>query len=341
VKLRLSSTLYVLFFIFFILYLIFSNYLFNVVIRDKKEDVAVAFDLPKENTEMFHSFTAVSGPRSFRVFRRGLKTVVEMSGWVFHANIEADDRLFYIVLKSNAGTVIIAVDRALILGDDLSDDPRLKGESDRVRFNTIFPTYLLKKSDVHQMGFVMKNSLGTHFHMTHHFLVENDGEWSLLLLEPHVLGNTILFDMDNIGSFEQFLVSGFGQQEQYSRWTISSLARILIPETDYDGGDLLLRVTASPYLANGHIGRQIVDVRVNNQHVTQWSMERGGETYRVVLPRRVIGENGRLDIVFNISNPASPAEFGLSEDSRRLGISFLELVIEKADRSGGGRGKDE
>lgn len=92
----------------------------------------------------------------------------------------------------------------------------------------------------------------------------------------------------------------------------------------------MLRIKAFPYLARGEIDRHIVDVRVNGEKVTQWNMQ-GGTWYEAKIPAALVGEDGLLQVVFDISNPASPAEYGHSSDARKLGMGVRELVIKEAE----------
>ncbi len=311
----------------FLVYLRLSNYVFHVLVRDSSEDSVASIVLPQENAEIFHSLTPVSGPRAFRVYRRGLRDVVELSGRAFHGDIDDENRLFYLVLKSDSGPLILSVNRGALSLPGFTVEQEGEGQRDRVGFRSTFPAYHLRKSDVHQVGFVIQDSAGKHFMMTDHYLVQNDDRWQLLLLQPYVLGSRARFAQNKLASFGHYLVFGFGEQEQAFRWTVGDRARILLPQTNYDGGDLLLQVTAFPYLAGGEIDRQVVDVSVNNQHLAEWVMDTGKKTYAATVPAQMIGEGGRLDIVFDINNPASPSAFGHSADERNLGIAFHDLIV--------------
>jgi hypothetical protein len=141
------------------------------------------------------------------------------------------------------------------------------------------------------------------------------------------LGEKVDFTED--GQSHIYVRNGWSGQEQNFRWTESRRASLRLKLESPPANDLLLRIKAFPYLARGEIKRQVVDVTVNGEKVAQWNMQ-GEKWYEAKIPAGLVGEDDRIQVAFNISNPASPAEFGHSSDSRKLGMGVRELVIKKA-----------
>jgi hypothetical protein len=137
------------------------------------------------------------------------------------------------------------------------------------------------------------------------------------------IGESILFSEYGLSEF--IVGYGWGGQEKNHRWTNGPRAGSLIRFHDQPGKDLLLRLKASAYLGGG-LTHQTIGVNVNGQDVATWKM-RGLDWYEADIPIGLVGEDRLLKVVFNISDPKSPAEVSASTDTRKLGIAARELVI--------------
>jgi hypothetical protein len=130
------------------------------------------------------------------------------------------------------------------------------------------------------------------------------------------------------GDSDIYTIFGWGHQEANHRWTIGPQAGLQFLLDAPPESDLLFRIKAFSYLARGEIDRQVVDVTANGEQVARWNIQEEN-WYEAKIPKDLVGEDGGLKIVFDISNPASPAEYGHSSDSRKLGIGVRELVIKE------------
>jgi hypothetical protein len=128
------------------------------------------------------------------------------------------------------------------------------------------------------------------------------------------------------GTSNNVIASGWSFQEPRHRWTDGSEVALGFKIKQRKSDDLVLRLLGSPYLAQGEIDQQAVDVIINNQQVAKWIMREGG-WFEAPIRASLVGEDGLINVVFKISDPASPAEFSHSNDSRKLGMAVRELVI--------------
>jgi len=140
---------------------------------------------------------------------------------------------------------------------------------------------------------------------------------------------SIKFTADGNSGF--LIRGGWSGQEATHRWTDGSQAGLLFRLKKQPDTNLLFRLKASAYLGGG-LPYQTIDVVVNGQKTTTWQMK-GLDWYEAVIPSRLVSKNGILEVLFNISNPTSPAEVGESKDARKLGIAAREMImVEKGKR---------
>lgn len=115
--------------------------------------------------------------------------------------------------------------------------------------------------------------------------------------------------------------TGLSGVESWGRWSDANLSQKVIFEMTEDlPSSFSLYLKASPYGRNGF---QEVLVRVG-------AMER---TFRITKPEDIVVipfqriPKGTRKIEFIPSEPVSPKELGASDDSRKLGIGFIELRL--------------
>jgi hypothetical protein len=138
------------------------------------------------------------------------------------------------------------------------------------------------------------------------------------------LGSLLAFT--EAGNSNYIVRGGWGGQETRHRWTTARQSALVVRLDKVPASDLVLKLRGQAYLARGEIDRQLIGVRVNGRQVAQWRM-RGEEWFEAPIPASLVGEDGLLNVVFQISNPAAPADFGHSADPRKLGMAVKELVI--------------
>jgi len=147
-------------------------------------------------------------------------------------------------------------------------------------------------------------------------------------LKPYKLGLPISFAKE--GTSKDYILSGWGEQEENQRWTLGSEASITLKVDKKAYNTFMLRVIATPYLAHGKIDQQEIYVNINHQQTTKWIMHEEG-TFELTFPASIIGKDGTINLKFEISNPSAPADFSNSTDSRKLGIAVRELLVDAVD----------
>jgi hypothetical protein len=117
---------------------------------------------------------------------------------------------------------------------------------------------------------------------------------------------------------------GWSKPEPWGAWSLGSDAVILIPLNPLNERHLLLTVTCRGF-ASGSTGRR-VDVYANNYLVGIWTLTDSATAFEADIPP--ITGNARLIVRFHISNPVSPSDLHLSNDTRKLGIGLEQLMLQ-------------
>lgn len=128
----------------------------------------------------------------------------------------------------------------------------------------------------------------------------------------------------NTPDSRHFVITGLSQNEALGTWTDGHVAaiglRLATPiQTDWHGS-----FEVHPFVSDKH---PMMDVTVvaNGQPVTVWHLENGHDANirEVVIPRALAEKwGGNLCLAFHIRSPISPAELGMSGDTRQLGLKF-------------------
>ncbi|MFI5020430.1 MAG: hypothetical protein ACHQRJ_02090 [Alphaproteobacteria bacterium] len=123
-------------------------------------------------------------------------------------------------------------------------------------------------------------------------------------------------------------LEGWGDAEPWGIWTVGPVAR-LVPDihTLPDRG-LRLTVTGSAFVAPGHPSVEAT-VRANGVEVGRWRFALGATdgSRSVFIPRAVLERRMPPEISFEIADPISPLELGISTDERRLGLAVREVDL--------------
>jgi len=89
--------------------------------------------------------------------------------------------------------------------------------------------------------------------------------------------------------------------------------------------DVMLKVHLTPALF-GNMTERLVQVIANAVRVGEWKV-RGPAWYSVIVPRKVLGNEGTLALRFQLPNASSPKSLGLNLDSRELSVAFDQLIL--------------
>ncbi len=89
--------------------------------------------------------------------------------------------------------------------------------------------------------------------------------------------------------------------------------------------DMVLEAKCSGFTVKGRLPRQAVGISVNGHPVGEWSWTTLKPARReMVIPKEFLA-GGKVKLEFRVDHPASPAEFGVGPDTRKLGM-FIESL---------------
>jgi phosphoglycerol transferase len=148
------------------------------------------------------------------------------------------------------------------------------------------------------------------------------------LAEPYQLGDTI--DFSSNGHPLRFYSLGWSLPEPWGTWTSGQDARLVMQLKNYvPTGDILLSATTQAFINEVH-PQLDVNIFINDTQVGQWTFVYGQHDdgkREVIIPADLITKQNPLEIRFQILKAKSPAELGISNDGRKLGIGMRELRL--------------
>ncbi len=122
--------------------------------------------------------------------------------------------------------------------------------------------------------------------------------------------------------------SGFSGPEGWGRWTDRKTAELSL-SLGPNLQTVIIQADTIAFLHEKH-PEQAVSVWVNDRHVADWTyqLDQVHEQAPIVLSEKYIPADGVIRIRFEIEHPQSPAQLGLSGDTRMLGIGLRSLQLE-------------
>ena len=128
-------------------------------------------------------------------------------------------------------------------------------------------------------------------------------------------------------------MNGWASPEPWGTWSEGDTALLRLELSKTTKNDVELLIEGHAYLSDKHTSQEI-DILVNKQYVAtlKYDLQSKGEIRAVKIPNHLVLENnGHLLIKFNFKNPISPAELGLSDDARRLGLGIVSMELKPTD----------
>lgn len=140
------------------------------------------------------------------------------------------------------------------------------------------------------------------------------------------MGTRIEFSRPEAG---QYLGYGWSVPETVSRW--SDHGKAVIAFRIAPAGPATLLVKLAPFLVPGKLDQQRLSIRINNQPAGNLTLqESGAREYSIPLPAGLLSDKNILTL--ELPDAESPKNLGISEDTRRLGITVQWLQIDPAGR---------
>jgi len=124
---------------------------------------------------------------------------------------------------------------------------------------------------------------------------------------------------------------GWSIMESWGSWTIGKKAHLYFIIDEEITSDLKLTMMSYGFCPDGV---QVVDILANDIKVETLRIKHSPKKeYRVTIPKELVKKDGWLHLEFNIQNPSSPKQFGLSDDARKLGLAMHWIKIESMAKS--------
>ena len=124
-----------------------------------------------------------------------------------------------------------------------------------------------------------------------------------------------------------FKISGFSGRESWGRWSNGSTSTMIFNLKKLKN-DLLFKFEVKPFLEKD-LKEQRVNIYANDKKVAQWHFIRNAPFPKTqfILSATNRTKGGKVFLRFEYENPKSPQELGLSQDNRKLAISFISMQI--------------
>lgn len=126
------------------------------------------------------------------------------------------------------------------------------------------------------------------------------------------------------GNAASYCKSGWSDPEAGLIWTNGINSRLTMSVTP-PTGDITLVLNCSPFTAKGVIEEQELHLYVNFLRVDFQTIA-GEKTLEITIPQYVFSQP-LCNIDLYIPSARSPAELGLNQDIRRLGLAISRLVL--------------
>ncbi|OGD21676.1 MAG: hypothetical protein A2W03_17220 [Candidatus Aminicenantes bacterium RBG_16_63_16] len=151
-----------------------------------------------------------------------------------------------------------------------------------------------------------------------------------LALAAPVLEMGSVISFADSGNANPFKSGSWSYAEDWGAWTNGNTAHLVLPLAQVPREDLILAGVVRAYV-NDKNPRQEIEVLVNGRPVNRWVFRDGGlQHIEVRIPASFVQDyfiKPLIRITFEIKNPVSPAELGLSGDKRPLGLGVREMMV--------------
>lgn len=122
-----------------------------------------------------------------------------------------------------------------------------------------------------------------------------------------------------------YLGYGWSVPEPVARW--SDRGRAVVAFSLANPAAATLRLKLAPFLVPGKLDQQRMNVKLNGQMLSNLILNKGEPSeYSIPLPAGVLRDKNIL--TFELPDAAAPKDLGVSEDTRRLGLSVQWLRID-------------
>lgn len=155
--------------------------------------------------------------------------------------------------------------------------------------------------------------------------------------EYYAVGDTLHFDAARVVRGQ--LRRGWSAPEDWGAWSDESSAAIALVLAEPVGDEVLsLELEARLLVLAGESTPPTLEVLANGTTVGRWTPDDGSfHELSWDLPGSLVPPSGRLELVLRVTPMRTPAELGLGEDGRTLGVGLRAVRVR---RKGGGEAAD-
>ena len=125
------------------------------------------------------------------------------------------------------------------------------------------------------------------------------------------------------GNAVKYQQEGWSKPDRGITWTNGSRATIILNVLPLPDSPVDLNINASAFLVDKVLDAQIVRVFINGNYSGAWDItESGFHQHTITIAPDLFVESGIQVITFEIPTSAIPADLGVNEDKRTLGLAF-------------------
>lgn len=143
------------------------------------------------------------------------------------------------------------------------------------------------------------------------------------------LGDLLSFGKEGTSAVP-YMLGGWYSTEELGTWTAGRVAELQLKLSDQTAKALILQAKLRPFLQPG-VTLNGATVFANDVQVARWEITPALATYRATIPTSVVMAGRSVDLLnlrIVIDEVHSPAEFGLSKDSRLLGAHLYSMQVD-------------
>jgi|GEM_PF-560331 len=153
--------------------------------------------------------------------------------------------------------------------------------------------------------------------------------WNHPLIDyyEYCFNEKIYFNTNGLGS--KYCIFGWSGAESWGTWSDGDSSLLVLKIPHIPKSDLNLLIEGHAFLAEKHPFQEI-DVYLKDHYLTtlKYTLLNNGGIKSIKIPKAFMTNEGAVvSIKFKFKNPKSPAELGLSADTRRLGLGIVSLVL--------------
>lgn len=138
-------------------------------------------------------------------------------------------------------------------------------------------------------------------------------------------GELLRFGIGQAG--RMMLGCGWGEPEQWGVWSVEPQASLHVSLESYPASPIHIDLGYRSFIEGG----RALDVTclAEGERLLSWTCSpaswRGVQ--RIAIPSHLVSSHGVCNLAFEVAEPQSPAELGLSPDTRRLGIGLESMQL--------------